>query len=183
MTLRAARGRTYGTLIVNLETHRLIDILPDRTVATVAAWLAAHPEIELISRDRASDYATAAAIGAPQALQVCDRWHLLRNLSEQVSTCLARLRAHIRKASQALAPPREEDPLELEREAAEGARETRRTARQARKSVREQVKEARATQRRDQYQQVLELREQGLSVSRNRSSRGHLGSDRPTMGG
>jgi transposase len=63
------RGRTYGTPIVNLETHRLIDILPDRTVATVAAWLAAHPEIELISRDRASDYATAATLGAPQALQ------------------------------------------------------------------------------------------------------------------
>ncbi|MGH7869537.1 MAG: helix-turn-helix domain-containing protein, partial [Candidatus Dormibacteraceae bacterium] len=75
--------------------------------------------------------------------------------------------AHIRQASQALAPPREEDPLEaqreLEREAAECAQETRRAARQARKTVREQVKEARATQRRDQYQQVLELREQGLS--------------------
>jgi transposase len=63
---------------VNLETHRLIAILPDRTVATVTAWLAAHPEIELISRDRASDYATAATLGAPQAVQVCDRWHLLR---------------------------------------------------------------------------------------------------------
>jgi hypothetical protein len=89
------------------------------------------------------------------------------------------MRAHIRQASQALASPQEEDPLEhqreLEREAAECARETHRRARQARKTVREQVKEARATQRRDQYQQVLELREQGLSVSRNRSSRGHLG--------
>ena len=79
------------------------------TVATVTAWLAAHPEIELISRDRASDYATAAKEGAPQAVQVCDRWHLLRNLSEQVYTCLARMRAQIRVASQALAPPGEED--------------------------------------------------------------------------
>jgi hypothetical protein len=52
------RGRTYGTLIVNLETHTLIDVLPDRPVATVSTWLAAHPEIDLISRDRASDYAT-----------------------------------------------------------------------------------------------------------------------------
>jgi transposase len=46
------RGPSYGTLIVNLETHHLIDVLPDRTVATVTAWLAAHPEIEVISRDR-----------------------------------------------------------------------------------------------------------------------------------
>ena len=71
------RGRTYGTLIGDLETHRLIDVLPDRSVATVVAWLAAHPEIELISRDRAADYATAATQGAPQALQVCDRWQRL----------------------------------------------------------------------------------------------------------
>jgi transposase len=74
MTLQIARGKTYGTIVVNLETHRVIEILPDRTVDTVAAWLAAHPEIELISRDRASDYATAATLGAPQAIQVCDRW-------------------------------------------------------------------------------------------------------------
>jgi len=92
------RGRTYGTLIVNLETHRLIDVLPDRTAATVTAWLAAHPDIELISRDRGSDYAAAATAGAPQAVQVCDRWHLLRNLSEYVTTFLARMRAQIRKA-------------------------------------------------------------------------------------
>ena len=53
------RGRTYGTIVVNLETHRLIEVLPDRTVETVSAWLTTHPEIEVISRDRASDYATA----------------------------------------------------------------------------------------------------------------------------
>ena len=161
------RGRTYGTLIVNLETHRLIDILPDRTAATVTSWPAAHPDIDVISRDRASDYATAATAGAPQAIQVCDRWHLLRNLSEYVTTFLARMRAQIRKASQALAPPGEEDPLEdqlqQEREVTACARETRRAVRQARKSALEQAKEARAAQRWDQYQQVLALRDQGLS--------------------
>ena len=161
------RGRTYGTLIVNLETHRLIDVLPDRTVATVVAWLASHPEIDVISRDRAADYATAASLGAPQAIQVCDRWHLLRNLSEYVTKFLARMRAQIRKASQALAPPGEEDPLEdqlqQEREATACARQTRRAVRQARKSALEQAKEARAAQRLDQYQQVLALRDHGLS--------------------
>lgn len=161
------RGRTYGTIIVNLETHRLIDVLPDRTVETVAAWLAAHPDIEVISRDRASDYATAATLGAPQARQVCDRWHLLRNLSEHVTTFLARMRAQIRKTSQEQAPPREEDPLEearwKEREACEQARATRRQKRRARKTVREQTKAARQDERLDRYQQMLTLKSQGLS--------------------
>ena len=80
---------------------------------------------EIISRDRASDYATAATVGAPQARQICDRWHLLRNLSEYVTTFLARMRAEIRKASQEQAPPKEENPLEearwKEREASEQA--------------------------------------------------------------
>lgn len=161
------RGRTYGTIIVNLETHRLIDILPDRTVATVSAWLAAHPEIELISRDRASDYAAAATLGAPQATQVCDRWHLLKNLSEYVTTFLARMRAQIRKTSQEQAPPTEEDPLEearwLEREASEQARDTHRQERRARKTVREQTRETRQEECLDLYQQMLMLKTQGLS--------------------
>ncbi len=161
------RGRTYGTLIVNLETPRLIDVLPDRTVATVATWLAAHPEVELISRDRASDYATAATLGAPQARQICDRWHLLRNLSENVTTFLARMRAEIRKVSQEQAPPKEEDPQEVarweEREAREQAQDIRRQARRARKTVREQIKATRQAERLDLYQQMRELESQGLS--------------------
>lgn len=135
----------------------------------MSAWLAAHPDIDVISRDRAADYATAATLGAPQAIQVCDRWHLLRNLSEHVTTFLARMRAQIRKAPQALALPGEEDPLEevlwREREATESAREERRQARRARKTMRGQTRDARTSQRQDQYQQILTLRSQGLSSS------------------
>ena len=69
------RGLKYGTLLVDLETHQVIDLLPDRTVATATAWFKHHPDIKIVSRDRGSDYAAAAAAGAPQALQVCDRWH------------------------------------------------------------------------------------------------------------
>ncbi len=166
--LALRRGRTYGTRIVNLETHRLIDVLPDRTAATVTAWLAAHPDIDLISRDRGADYAAAATAGAPQAVQVCDRWHLLRNLSEYVTVFLARMRAQIRKASQTLAPLAEEDPFEDQRkaevEATERVRTQRRQERRARKTVLEQVKEARLAQRQDQHQHVLELWEQGYSA-------------------
>jgi transposase len=71
------RGLKYGTILVDLETHRVIDLLPDRATQTATAWFKAHPEIEVVSRDRGADYATAAAQGAPQAIQVADRWHLL----------------------------------------------------------------------------------------------------------
>src|SRR5438067_339480 len=76
------RRLRYGTLICDLETRRPLDLLPDRSVQTVCTWLEQHPEVEVISRDRWSEYATAAQKGAPQALQVADRWHLLNNLVE-----------------------------------------------------------------------------------------------------
>jgi transposase len=69
------RGQTFGTILVDLERHRVIERLSDRTAATVKSWLERHPEIEVISRDRASSYADAARQGAPQALQVADRFH------------------------------------------------------------------------------------------------------------
>jgi transposase len=76
------RGKRYGTLLVNLETRRPIDVLPDRTAATLAGWLANHPEILIISRDRGGEYALGARQGAPQAVQVADRFHVIRNLAE-----------------------------------------------------------------------------------------------------
>jgi transposase len=60
------RGRKFGTIVVDLHTHKMLDVLPDRTAASAAAWMAAHPEIELVSRDRGGDYASAATTGAPR---------------------------------------------------------------------------------------------------------------------
>lgn len=71
------KGHRYGTLICDLERHRRLDVLPDRDATSVAAWLKRHPSIEIMSRDRSDTYATAARLGAPQAIQVTDRWHLL----------------------------------------------------------------------------------------------------------
>ncbi len=71
------RSLRYGTLICDLERRMPLDLLPDRSVETLSAWLQKHPSIEVISRDRASEYAIAARKGAPQAVQVADRWHLL----------------------------------------------------------------------------------------------------------
>jgi transposase len=69
------RGQRYGTILSDLEVRRIIDLLPDREVATVEAWLLAHPEITVVSRDRGGGYGQAAANAAPQAMQVADRWH------------------------------------------------------------------------------------------------------------
>ena len=78
------KGQNYGTILVDLERHQVIDLLPDRTQSTLSAWLARHPEIELISRDRSFEYKAAIDWGAPQAMQVVDRWHLLHNLREKL---------------------------------------------------------------------------------------------------
>jgi transposase len=71
------RGRKFGTILVDMQSHQTIDLLPDRKKETAATWMSMHPEIKLVSRDRGGDYASAAASGAPQAIQVADRFHLL----------------------------------------------------------------------------------------------------------
>ena len=67
------RGRTFGTVVVDLQRHQILDLLPDRQKDTAAAWMKRHPEITHVSRDRGKDYAAAAKEGAPQAIQVADR--------------------------------------------------------------------------------------------------------------
>ena len=85
------RGRTYGTILVDLERHRPVDLLPDRSAATLAAWLQTHPEVEIITRDRSTEYTRGASEGAPTALQVADRWHLLQNLRQMLERLMNRL--------------------------------------------------------------------------------------------
>src|SRR6266516_3277403 len=67
------RGRSYGTLLVDLKSHRPVDVLPDRSADTLARWLRAHPGVEYLSRDRSPEYARGASEGAPTAQQITDR--------------------------------------------------------------------------------------------------------------
>ena len=75
------RGHRYGTIVCDLERHRIVDVLPDREAATVEAWLADHPGIEIVSRDRGGGYGQAVGRALPDATQVADRWHLIENAS------------------------------------------------------------------------------------------------------
>ena len=84
------KGRTYGTIIVDLERREVVDVLRDRTIAGAAEWLRQHPEVEIVSRDRCGLYAQGAREGAPQARQVADGFHLLQNLRETIEAQLGR---------------------------------------------------------------------------------------------
>jgi transposase len=92
------RGQRYGTIICDLERRRIIDLLPDREAATVAAWLAARRSIGVIARDRGAGYVQAATDGRPEAIQVADRWHLMENASAAFLTAVQRSMQAIRKA-------------------------------------------------------------------------------------
>jgi transposase len=93
------KGHRYGTILVDLERRQPRDLLPEREPATLVVWLKAHPGVEVITRDRSSPYAEAAREGAPQAVQVADRWHLRKNLREAAQRCLTRQHASVEQAT------------------------------------------------------------------------------------
>lgn len=129
------RRLRYGTLICDLECSQPIDLLADRKVSTVEAWLKKHPSISVVSRDGSSEYASAIRKGAPQAQQVSDRWHLVKNLAACVSAQITKTQASLRRAEK---------------------------RRPARTQAIQQVQQDRQAERMTRYERILELQKQGM---------------------
>lgn len=93
------KGSNYGTIIVDLERHRVVDLLPERTAATLTDWLQQRPGIEVVARDRSSEYASGITVGAPTAVQVADRWHLLANMRQAIERWFSGARGRLQRLS------------------------------------------------------------------------------------
>lgn len=144
------RGRRFGTILVDMQTHKVIDLLPDRKAKTASDWMSAYESIDYVSRDGSAEYASAAATGAPQALQCVDRFHLLKNLRESLEGCLAR---H-------LAVKRQKSTEQLLDEPSLAWRETR--SPKLSPKVR-QLQKSRREERLARYEQVVALHKLGMS--------------------
>ncbi len=93
------KRHSYGTMLVDLEQHRPVDLLPDRNVDSFARWLTAHDSVEVVARDRGGTYSEGASTGAPHAIQVADRFHLLTNLGTAIEQFLNKHHRDLRAAS------------------------------------------------------------------------------------
>ena len=144
------RGYRFGTILVNLENRRVVDLLPDREADTSAAWMRQHPDLMAVSRDRGGEYASAAREGAPQAIQCADRFHLLKNLREALEGLLARhLAAQCKRETQAI--------LDEQAPVWQPNRATRSSPTLLR------LQQSRREERLAHYEQVIALRKLGLS--------------------
>jgi transposase len=169
------RGQRYGTILCDLERRCPVDLLPERSAEALCQWLRDHPEVEIITRDRADDYIKGASEGAPQAVQVADRWHLLRNLSDAMRRIVDRFHGSIRQAVQAM---RQATSLLASPEAPNATGKVEEPQEPPRPTRYEQRQQERRQRRLERYAQVKELHQQGVA---HRAIARRLGMNRATV--
>jgi len=150
------KGHNYATIIVDLERGCPVELLPDREASTLQEWLEAQPEIELIARDRSTAYAEACGSGAPQAEQIADLWHLLRNLFEAIERHIS---GQYKSLSAALKATLEEEALTSETTISTLASAS--CSKQSESSRSQQA--SRRQRRQERFEEVKRLDEQGWS--------------------
>lgn len=167
------KGHSYGTILVDLETHKPVDLLPDRSAESFAKWLEEHPGVEIISRDRGVEYMKGATEGAPDADQVADRWHLLINLRDTMKRLLesksACLKAAADESNDTEAAAREQTELPVSHAEKPNAEATRKAAElpdaSAKLTKAEKRKLEGQARRQERYDAVKELHGQGLYIA------------------
>lgn len=157
------KGRTYGAIIVDLERHQVVDLLEEATAEEFATWLRAHPGVEVISRDRGGEFAEGGREGAPNAIQVADRFHLLKNLGDAVEEYLRRIHRQLPPKSLPPTAPSAHDVAAVE---------------PARPSRHEEDRLRRRARRLERYQAAIVLHQKGVSARQIAHS---LGLDRQTV--
>jgi transposase len=141
------KGQAYGTILVDLEGRCPVDLIPERSADKLATWLKAHPGVEIISRDRSNEYKNGATTGSPDAIQVADRWHLMKNLREALERYLEQNQTCLAAAGEA----KERSPQEAP---------TTQPAKLTKQELERQIKRAKRMRR---YEAVRQLHQQGLS--------------------